>query len=153
MLFIFCRHVRGAHCSLHRLAANTNAVAHLNGCGKSALFRKVEQGAWLPGLIFWSIPEMLSERGAVYNVSRVHQVLRVEGALQITKRLEDRGTIHALEIRAAGPPVAVLARDCTAEFHHKVRDLIGDRLDFFARRFSVLVGGWTNMQAPDRAVA
>src|SRR5262245_48684004 len=68
MLFIFCRHVRGAHCSFHRLAANTNAIAHLNRCGKSALFRKVEQGAWLPGLISWSIPEMLGERRTVYNV-------------------------------------------------------------------------------------
>src|SRR5262245_32021625 len=153
MLFIFCRHVRGAHCSLHRLAANANAVAHLDGCGKSALFRKVEQSAWLPGLILWPIPEMIGERGAVYNVPRIHQVLRVEGALQFTKRLEDRGTIHALEIRAAGAPVAVLARDCPAEFHHQISDLLGDSFDLFERRFSLLVDDWTNMKAPDRAVS
>src|SRR5262249_45761487 len=93
------------------------------------------------------------ERRAVYNVSRVHQVLRVEGALQFTKRLEDRGTIHALEIRAAGAPVAVLARDCPAEFHHQVRDLLGDCFDLFERRFSLQVDDWTNMKAPDRAVS
>src|SRR5262245_60763120 len=153
MRFIFCRHVGGAHCSLHCLAANADAVAHLDGCGKPALFRKVEQGAWLPCLIFWSVSEMLGERGAVYNVSRVHQVLRVEGALQFTKSLEDRGTIHALEIRAAGAPVAMLARDCPAEFHHQVRDLLSDCFDLFERRFSLQVDDWTNMKAPDRAVS
>src|SRR5262249_43697959 len=93
------------------------------------------------------------ERRAVYNVSRVHQILRVEGALQFAKSLEDRGTIHAPEIRTAGAPVAVLARDRPAEFHHQVRDLPGDRFDLFERRFSLQVDDWTNMKAPDRAVS
>src|SRR5262249_58036122 len=67
--------------------------------------------------------------------------------------MEDPGTIHTLEIGAAGAPVAVLARDCPAEFHHQVRDLIGDSFDLFERRFSLQVYDRTNMKAPDRAVS
>ena len=63
------------------------------------------------------------------------------------------GTVDALEIRAAGAPVAVLARDCPAELHHQVGNLIGDSLHLFKRPLGFQVDDRTNMKTSERSVS
>ena len=81
-------HVGRAHGALELLAADPDAVAHLDRGREAALRREVEQRLRLPRLVLGAVAEVLGDAGAAHDVARVHQPARIEGGLRLPERPE-----------------------------------------------------------------
>ena len=139
VLLVPGRHVGGAHGALELLAAHAHAVAHLHRGREAALRGEVEHGGGLPGLVLGAVAQVVGDGGAGHDVAGVHQVLGVEGALELAEGLHDHGAEDTLEEGAARAPVPVLAGDGALELEHEVEDLRGHAADLLeaARRLEI----------------
>ena len=95
--FLARRHVRRAHGPVERLAACTQAAAHLDGARQPAVLLEVEEGHRL----------LRSIRGAVAQIGRqrrrVDDLPGVEDAVRIERPLDRAGTRHTGPGRTSSP--------------------------------------------------
>src|SRR5215471_8643008 len=117
MLLVAGRHVRRTHGRPSKLAALAIAVAHINGSGKAAVAAEVEICLDVDGMIGRTMAEILTWRGAVYDLPRIHTVVGVKGVFHLLERLVQYGTKMLLVEPAAGQAIAVLTAHASAVFN------------------------------------
>ena len=83
------------------------------------------------------------------NLSRVENVVRVKGLLQIAKCLIEQGPIHLLLERAAHQAIAMLSRKSTSILEHKLSDLGCDDFKLVHALGRFEVDHRSDVQAPD----
>ena len=154
VLLVAGDHVARAHGPAGVLAAGADARAHLDGGGEPPLFREVEDGRLgLDGVVVRADPEVVAGVGRGDDLAGVHQVVRVEGALDGFKRRVDLGAEELGVPEAAGEPVAVLAAHRPLELGDEVGDRARDRPERLDPRARLDVQDRPDVQAADVGVA
>src|SRR5262249_11767579 len=130
MLLVACRHVRWTHGRSSELAALAIAIAHVDGGGKAAVAAEVEMRLDVDRMIGRTMAEILTWRGAVYDLPRIHTVVGVKGVFHLLERFVQYGTKMLLVEPAAGQAIAVLTAHAAAVFNDQIANFLHHRDHF-----------------------
>src|SRR5215510_8834998 len=92
MLLVACRHIRRTHGRTSQLAALTIPIAHSNSSGQATVAAEVEICLDVDRMIGRTMAEILTWRGTVHDLPRIHAVIGVKGVFYFLKRLVQHGT-------------------------------------------------------------
>ena len=123
MDFLARRHVRRAHRARLGLAALPDSDAFERGACESAFAVKVEVRSDFARPIVRAQLQMRVERMRIDNHARIHHRVGIEDALEIAERVDQIGPEHHRQQLRARQPVAVLARERTAETRDQFAEL------------------------------
>ena len=141
------RHVGRAHRPVQRLAARTEAAAHLDRARQAAMLGIVEERRRLHGAIRRPVAQAGGERRRIDDLAGVEDAVRIEGLLDVAERLVEGGAEHPFHEAAADETVAVFPRQRPAVGEHQVGAGGGDRLELADSRFRLQVDDRPHVQA------
>src|SRR6266540_1584783 len=90
MLFVQSAHVRRAHGAVELLAALAHAAAHFDRPRESSLRAEIKRRARLPGFVLRADLERLGHCRGVDDLAGIHEILRIEGALDLAEGIVER---------------------------------------------------------------
>ena len=155
-VLIFCRHVAGAHGPLANLSASAHAIALLNGQAETAMLVVAKIALHLGQSQFVvrrAVTKVLVHARRINNLARIHQIVRVEERLDVTKSLIQRVAKEALDVLAAHKAVAVLAGPRSAVADDHLECGVGNCLHLQTIFFLMQVEHRLGVQHTDRSMA
>ena len=146
------RHEGRAHGALVHFPARTESAAHLDGTGKAAVVGVVEERVHRYRAVRGSESQVRCKSRGVHDLARIKEAIRIERALDLSKRVVEHRPEHSLHERAPDETIPMLAGQRAAVAEHEVGHLRGDRLELRDPRLGFQVDHRSHMQAPDGRV-
>ncbi|MBV6505264.1 MAG: hypothetical protein ILNGONEN_00822 [Syntrophorhabdaceae bacterium] len=153
MLFVARRHVGRAHRAAQGFTAGADAGAHFHRTVEAAVFAKMEMRGKLARFIRWINAQIFCNALGGDNFAWIHQIVRIERALQFDKGLiQLRAEKFFVQI-TAHQAVAVLAAPRAAVFDDQRKNLFGNLPQNFDIRRGFHIKHRPHMQHADAGMA